>query len=85
MKRFLKWVFTLGLALAGQARAAEGGAPGHYTGTAVDDQGRPVAGASWNVIGILRQWRFTRRRTLRSRSAARPTAKAALRFPPAGA
>lgn len=46
MTRFQQWVFIFGLALAGQARAADGGAPGHYTGKAVDDQGRPVAGAT---------------------------------------
>ena len=46
MQGFHKWVFILGLAAAGYARAADGGAAGHYTGTVVDDQGQPVAGAS---------------------------------------
>ena len=46
MQGFHKWVFILGLAAAGSARAADGGAPGHYTGTVFDDKGQPVAGAT---------------------------------------
>ena len=45
MKRFQKWILVGGLVLASQARAAEGGRPENYTGTVVDEQGRPVAGA----------------------------------------
>ena len=37
MKKLQKWVLILGLALAGQGRAADGGAPGNYTGTVVDE------------------------------------------------
>jgi len=45
MRRFQKWILIGGLALAGLARAADGGRPENYTGTVVDDNGRPVAGA----------------------------------------
>ena len=38
----LFWAF----AMAVQARASDGSAPGHFTGRAVDDQGQPVAGAA---------------------------------------
>jgi len=46
MKKTQKWILILGLALAGRALAADGGAPAQYTGTAVDDKGKPVAGAA---------------------------------------
>lgn len=46
MRRFEKWILIVGLALASQARAADGGAPEKYTGAVVDDNGRPVAGAT---------------------------------------
>jgi protocatechuate 3,4-dioxygenase beta subunit len=39
-------VFILALALAAHARAADAGPPGYYTATVVDDQGRPVSGAT---------------------------------------
>ena len=42
----LFWFVVLALALAGGARAADGGAPGHYSGKAVDEHGQPVAGAT---------------------------------------
>ena len=50
MKRFQKWILVGGLVLAGQARAADGGAPENYTGTVVDEQGRPVAGATVDCL-----------------------------------
>jgi hypothetical protein len=46
MKELKTWAFVLVFALAGQAYAADGGPPSHYTGTAVDDKGQPVAGAT---------------------------------------
>jgi protocatechuate 3,4-dioxygenase beta subunit len=46
MKRTHTQGLILGLALAGLARGADGGAPESYAGTVVDDQGRPVAGAT---------------------------------------
>jgi protocatechuate 3,4-dioxygenase beta subunit len=45
MKGLFKYALILGLALAAHARAADSGPPEYYIGTAVDDQGRPVAGA----------------------------------------
>ena len=68
MKAFQKWVFILGLALAGQARAAEGGAPGLYTGTAVDGKGQAAANIEGKVIvagtgqplsGVKLRWLMT--------------------------
>jgi protocatechuate 3,4-dioxygenase beta subunit len=44
MKNFLQWVLLLALPVC--ALAADGGATGRYSGAAVDDQGRPVAGAT---------------------------------------
>ncbi len=46
MKHPGKWILVLALALAGGARGADGGAPGHYSGRAVDEHGQPVAGAT---------------------------------------
>jgi hypothetical protein len=46
LKSILKWLLVLALALAACARAADGGAPRRYSGTAVDDKGQPVAGAT---------------------------------------
>ncbi len=45
MKRMNQWPLILGLALAGLTPAADGGAPEYYTGTVVNDQGQPAAGA----------------------------------------
>ena len=48
MKNLLiaRYVLALALALAAPVRAADGGAAGSYTGSAVDGQGRPVPGAT---------------------------------------
>jgi protocatechuate 3,4-dioxygenase beta subunit len=46
MKTFKVALLILALALANPARAADGGAPAFYSGTVVDEQGRPVAGAT---------------------------------------
>jgi protocatechuate 3,4-dioxygenase beta subunit len=46
MKTLLTWTVVLAFAFSGRARAADSGPPDHYTGTAVDGQGRPVAGAT---------------------------------------
>jgi protocatechuate 3,4-dioxygenase beta subunit len=46
MKTFQHSVLIVALALAAPARAADGGPPDYYTATVVDDQGRPVAGAT---------------------------------------
>jgi len=46
MNRCQALALALGFALAGRAPAADGGAAGRYTGTAVDDKGQPVAGAA---------------------------------------
>ena len=42
MKRFQQWVFIFGLALAGQARAAEGGAPTAEAGKAAYIEGKVI-------------------------------------------
>ena len=44
MKIFQKWVFLL--ALAGQGRAADGGAPGNYTGAAANIEGKVIVAAT---------------------------------------
>ena len=60
MKRFQQWVFIFGLALAGQARAAEGGAPAAEAGKAANIEGKVIiAGTGQPLSGVKLRWLMT--------------------------